>query len=157
MASFISQLKQVFRRLGRASLFAMVILITVAIGVGANTVIFSVVEAAIHGGTNFYVRTVRGLMRVRWAMVVIFIALLGAVYFVYMRLPQSFFPEEDPGYFITVVQIFCPSTLLAARSRSRCRGCRLRMEHYPFSVFVLISAAYSLNGMIRRICRRPSF
>jgi predicted permease len=47
MASFISQLKQVFRRLGRAPLFAMVILITVAIGVGANTVIFSVVEGVL--------------------------------------------------------------------------------------------------------------
>src|ERR1043166_230981 len=41
MVSIISQLKQVFRRLGRAPLFAAVILITVAIGVGANTVIFS--------------------------------------------------------------------------------------------------------------------
>jgi predicted permease len=44
MVSFINQLKQVFRRLGRAPFFAAVILITVAIGVGANTVIFSVVE-----------------------------------------------------------------------------------------------------------------
>jgi predicted permease len=47
MASFIGQLKQVFRRLGRAPLFAAVILITVAIGVGANTVIFSVVEGVL--------------------------------------------------------------------------------------------------------------
>src|SRR5205085_10796759 len=47
MASFVSQLKQVFRRLGRAPLFAAVILITVAIGVGANTVIFSVVEGVL--------------------------------------------------------------------------------------------------------------
>jgi len=47
VASFISQLKQVFRRLGRAPLFAMVILITVAISVGANTVIFSVVESVL--------------------------------------------------------------------------------------------------------------
>jgi predicted permease len=47
MGFFISQLKQVFRRLGRAPLFAAVILITVAIGVGANTVIFSVVEGVL--------------------------------------------------------------------------------------------------------------
>ncbi len=44
---FIGQLRQVFRRLGRAPLFAAVILITVAIGVGANTVIFSVVEGVL--------------------------------------------------------------------------------------------------------------
>ncbi len=47
MASFISQIKQILRRLSRAPLFAAVILITVAIGVGANTVIFSVVEGVL--------------------------------------------------------------------------------------------------------------
>src|SRR5882672_11173469 len=65
---------------------------------------FGAVERVIHGGTNLYVRTVRGLMRVRWVMVVVFIALLGATYFVYTRLPQSFFPEEDAGYLITIAQ-----------------------------------------------------
>ncbi len=47
MVPFIGQLKQVFRRFCRAPLFAAVILITVAIGVGANTVIFSVVEGVL--------------------------------------------------------------------------------------------------------------
>jgi HAE1 family hydrophobic/amphiphilic exporter-1 len=65
---------------------------------------FGAVERLIHGGTGLYVRSVRGLMRVRWAMVVVFVALLGATYFVYTRLPQSFFPEEDPGYLMTIVQ-----------------------------------------------------
>src|SRR5882757_5833755 len=44
MASFDDQLKQVLRRLSRAPLFTAITLITLAIGVGANTVIFSVVE-----------------------------------------------------------------------------------------------------------------
>ena len=65
---------------------------------------FGGVERLIHGGTDLYVRSVRGLMRARWAMVVAFVALLGATYFVYTRLPQSFFPEEDPGYLMTIVQ-----------------------------------------------------
>jgi HAE1 family hydrophobic/amphiphilic exporter-1 len=65
---------------------------------------FGGVERLIHGGTGLYVRSVRGLMRARWAMVVVFVALLGATYFVYTRLPQSFFPEEDPGYLMTIVQ-----------------------------------------------------
>ena len=47
MALSISPLKPVFRRLGRAPLFTAVILITVAIGVGANTVIFSVGEGVL--------------------------------------------------------------------------------------------------------------
>jgi len=65
---------------------------------------FGAIERGIRGGTNLYVRIVSGLMRWRWAMVVVFIALLGAVYVVYTRVPQSFLPEEDPGYFIAIVQ-----------------------------------------------------
>jgi predicted permease len=40
----IDQLRQVLRRLGRSPVFTAITLITLAIGVGANTVIFSVVE-----------------------------------------------------------------------------------------------------------------
>ncbi len=72
---------------------------------------FGAIESVIHAGTRLYVSVVSGLMRVRWAMVVVFIALLGAAYFVYTRLPQSFLPEEDPGYFITVVQAPAGSSL----------------------------------------------
>ena len=47
MALFYDQLKQVLRRLGRAPLFTAVTLITLAVGIGANTVIFSVVEGVL--------------------------------------------------------------------------------------------------------------
>src|SRR6185436_8868786 len=65
---------------------------------------FSRVERLITGGTNAYVRLVGGLMRLRWAMVVIFFGLLGATYWVYTRVPQAFVPAEDAGYFISIVQ-----------------------------------------------------
>jgi len=44
---FFDQIRQVLRRLGRAPLFATITLLTLAIGVGANTVIFSVVEGVL--------------------------------------------------------------------------------------------------------------
>src|ERR1700683_4995590 len=44
---FRSQLKQVFRRLGRAPMFTAITLITLAAGVGGNTVIFSVLEGVL--------------------------------------------------------------------------------------------------------------
>ena len=47
MAQLYDQLKQVLRRLGRAPLFTAVTLITLAVGIGANTVIFSVVEGVL--------------------------------------------------------------------------------------------------------------
>lgn len=47
MAMFKDQLRQVLRRLSRAPLFTAITLLTLAIGIGANTVIFSVVEGVL--------------------------------------------------------------------------------------------------------------
>jgi len=47
VAELPSQLKQVIRRLGRAPLFTTITLLTLAVGVGANTAIFSVVEGVL--------------------------------------------------------------------------------------------------------------
>lgn len=44
---FSDQLRQVLRRLGRAPLFTFITLVTLAFGVGANTVIFSVLEGVL--------------------------------------------------------------------------------------------------------------
>ncbi len=47
MTLIVDQFKQVLRRLARAPLFTAIVLITLAVGVGANTVIFSVVESVL--------------------------------------------------------------------------------------------------------------
>src|SRR5688572_2825305 len=65
---------------------------------------FGPVERAIQGGTNLYVRTVRLLMAARWAVAVVFLGLLGLTYFVYTRVPGAFVPEEDAGYFLSIIQ-----------------------------------------------------
>jgi HAE1 family hydrophobic/amphiphilic exporter-1 len=66
--------------------------------------IFGSIEAVIQGGTRFYVRLVTRLMRLRWAVVLVFVGLLGLTYVVYTRVPQAFLPEEDPGWFLSIVQ-----------------------------------------------------
>ncbi len=65
---------------------------------------FGGVERVITGGTNFYVSTLGRLMRVRWAVVLVFILGLAATWGMYRIVPQALVPEEDPGYFITIVQ-----------------------------------------------------
>ncbi len=53
MAIVSDQLKQVLRRLSRARLFTAITLITLAVGVGANTVIFSIVEGVLLKPLNY--------------------------------------------------------------------------------------------------------
>jgi MacB-like periplasmic core domain len=53
MAMFNGQLRQVLRRLGRARLFTAITLITLAVGVGANTVVFSIVEGVLLKPLNY--------------------------------------------------------------------------------------------------------
>ncbi len=47
MESFTNQLRQVLRRLARTPMFTVITLITLAAGVGANTVVFSVLEGVL--------------------------------------------------------------------------------------------------------------
>jgi predicted permease len=47
MRTFVAHLKQVFRRLAHAPLFTVITLITLAAGVGGNTVVFSVLEGVL--------------------------------------------------------------------------------------------------------------
>jgi hydrophobic/amphiphilic exporter-1 (mainly G- bacteria), HAE1 family len=65
---------------------------------------FSLFERIISGGTALYVRALRRGIAVRWAVVAVFVAALGATYLVYRAVPQAFVPEEDMGYFMVQVQ-----------------------------------------------------
>ena len=66
--------------------------------------IFELFERVIDGGTRIYVRGLRLALAARWAVVLLFVASLGATYWIYRVVPQAFIPEEDPGYFIIQVQ-----------------------------------------------------
>ena len=55
--------------------------------------------------SHSYARGVRGLIRLRWAMLALFVAALGATYLVSLRIPSTFLPVEDQGYFFVVIQL----------------------------------------------------
>jgi HAE1 family hydrophobic/amphiphilic exporter-1 len=48
---------------------------------------------------------VRGLVRLRWAILGLFVVVLGATYYLSQRIPSSFLPVEDQGYFFVVIQL----------------------------------------------------
>jgi len=72
---------------------------------------FGLVEGVIRRGTEFYAVVLRRLMPWRWAVVALFVAGLGLTWMAYRWVPQAFVPEEDQGWFITVIQAPAGSSL----------------------------------------------
>ncbi len=52
-----------------------------------------------------YARLVHFLIRIRWVMLMLFAGVLAATYFIAQRIPSTFLPVEDQGYFFVVVQL----------------------------------------------------
>jgi HAE1 family hydrophobic/amphiphilic exporter-1 len=65
---------------------------------------FTFFERVVSSGTSAYVHGLRRGIAWRWAIVVVFFATLGLTWWVLRTVPQSFVPEEDPGYFLVQVQ-----------------------------------------------------
>lgn len=62
------------------------------------------VERGIQGMNRVYARSIHGVLRIRYLMVLLFIAGLAATVFMYQHVPTSFVPQEDQGYIILQVQ-----------------------------------------------------
>jgi hydrophobe/amphiphile efflux-1 (HAE1) family protein len=52
-----------------------------------------------------YAGSIRGLIRMRWLMVGLFLLGAGATFLMSMRIPSTFLPVEDQGYFFVVIQL----------------------------------------------------
>jgi HAE1 family hydrophobic/amphiphilic exporter-1 len=65
---------------------------------------FAGVNRVIQGGTHLYVRVVRRLLRWELAMLALFVLGLWATWQIYRLVPPSFVPDEDEGYFISIIQ-----------------------------------------------------
>ncbi len=62
------------------------------------------VDRAIHGMGTAYGAAIRRTLRIRYLMVVLFVAGLFATAYMYRHVPTGFVPQEDQNYFIVVVQ-----------------------------------------------------
>jgi HAE1 family hydrophobic/amphiphilic exporter-1 len=58
----------------------------------------------VDAGTNAYVSLVRGALRLRYVMILLFFGGLFATYTVFNLVPSSFVPQEDEGYIMCIVQ-----------------------------------------------------
>jgi HAE1 family hydrophobic/amphiphilic exporter-1 len=65
---------------------------------------FRLINRVIDGGTAWLVAGLRGLIRVRAIVALVFAGLLAATYWVYTRVPSGFVPDADQGYVMVLIQ-----------------------------------------------------
>ena len=65
---------------------------------------FRLLNRIIDGGTAALVSALRQLIRARVLVTVLFLALLGATYWIYQTVPSGFVPDEDQGYIMVLIQ-----------------------------------------------------
>ncbi len=65
---------------------------------------FTAVNRVIDGGTAFYVRALKRALELRPVMLGLFAVCLLATWWLFETVPSAFVPDEDEGYFITVIQ-----------------------------------------------------
>lgn len=66
--------------------------------------ILRTVERGIKAMNTGYARSIHGVIRWRYAMIVLFVAGLAATVYMYNHVPTAFVPQEDQGYIILQVQ-----------------------------------------------------
>jgi HAE1 family hydrophobic/amphiphilic exporter-1 len=66
--------------------------------------LFSAINRAIEAGTATYVRVLRRALALRPLVLALFVLGLLGVWLLFRIVPTAFVPDEDEGYFITVVQ-----------------------------------------------------
>ena len=71
-----------------------------------------------------YGRRVQGMLARPWRWIVVYAVIIASTGWLFTRLPGSFLPDEDQGYFISMVQ------LPPAASRERTREVLTRVETY---------------------------
>ncbi|QCI68904.1 efflux RND transporter permease subunit [Phreatobacter stygius] len=71
----------------------------------SNFVLYRWFNGGFHWLSHGYAASVHGLVRLRWAVLVLFALVCAATYLISTRIPSTFLPVEDQGYFFAVVQL----------------------------------------------------
>ena len=70
----------------------------------AQGAFFRAFNRVVEVGTRVYQNSVRAVLKWKPVAALAFLATLGLTYFMYQRVPRSFIPDEDQGWFMVVVQ-----------------------------------------------------
>ena len=95
-------------------------------------------------GTEAYQRTVRGVLNWKAIATLAFVATLGLTYWVYQRVPRSFIPDEDQGWFMVLVQ--APQGASLDYTRQICEQAEAFLTKIPEAEGTFSVAGFSFAG-----------
>jgi hydrophobic/amphiphilic exporter-1 (mainly G- bacteria), HAE1 family len=101
--------------------------------------VFKAFNAVVKSGTNLYRHTLRRLIGLRLATLVVFFVALGVTYWLYDHVPRGFIPEDDQGYLIIAVQ--APQGASLQYTRDICGKVEEALSRIPE-----VAGAFSLPG-----------
>ena len=110
----------------------------------AQGIFFKTFNKIVESGTNLYRNTVRHVLGLRFAAVLVFLALLGLTYFVYQSVPRAFIPEDDQGYIMFIVQ--APQGASLTYTRDICSKVEEQLSHVPEVTGVFSVTGFSFAG-----------
>jgi HAE1 family hydrophobic/amphiphilic exporter-1 len=111
---------------------------------GLLGLILNPVEAVIKETIKLYAVLVTWVVKLRYVVLVLFIAALGATAFMYTHVPTAFIPAEDQSYFLIIVQT-PPGASLAYTSEFAARGAAIvQKDDDVFATFSVMG--FSLSG-----------
>ena len=66
--------------------------------------LLGMIDRGINAGTAWYGRAIRGVLRLRWVVLLLFMCGLAGTVYMYTHVPSAFLPTEDQNYLLCVVQ-----------------------------------------------------
>ena len=107
--------------------------------------------AFIHGADNFvgwlgrtYARVIHVALQLRYVLLLVFFAGLGATVWVYRSVPTGFIPQEDQGYFMVLVQAPPGSSLAYTTAlEERAEGSLRKIPRWSAALFSLIGFSFA--------------
>jgi len=105
---------------------------------------FKLFNDAFNAGSKLYRNSVRRALHWRVASLAVFLALLGATYALYQRVPRAFIPEDDQGYLMFIVQ--APQGASLSYTRDICGKAEELISRDPEINGVFTIVGFSFSG-----------
>jgi HAE1 family hydrophobic/amphiphilic exporter-1 len=102
------------------------------------------IDRSIHGLGRVYGRFISGVLRFRYAVIILFLVGLALTGYMYLHVPTGFVPQEDQNYFIVVVQAPPGASLSYTTNIAKQAEKILRADPDVFGTFAV--PGFSLSG-----------